>query len=737
VRFLAMEHLEGRTLDQLVREGPLPVAELLRIAIPIAEALEAAHARGVLHRDLKPSNVMVCADGRVKVLDFGLAKLLEDPAKPFDGKNETTLTREGQVVGTLHYSSPEQLQQKPVDARTDIYSFGAVLYEMATGQVPFQGDSAAELVTAVLCDVPRRIDEISGRFPRNLAELVDLSLEKLPNRRPRTAEEALRKLEEVRWSFKPSETRLEVSLRMRVRWRQWWARLPIQYSAAMLLLLLSGGVASKFQRETTSSGVEHVQLDSSSATMPECPSVAVLPFRSTVEEATYFLDGFTDGVIGSLGRLRSIRVISRQSVSRYRNHRPSFDQVARELGVECLVLGSASRVEGSIEASISIVGGSPKIERWNKRLRRSESEVLTLQRELARWIANRAAPSADSQAESSRGTRAIPPKAYEAYLKGLMNVDRMLPETLDASIDFFREALSIDPEFSLAHLGLANAVGLKAYLFSDDLTLFNQMEVAARRAIELDPESGHAHAILGEVFRNRWWNWSVAEAHFLEAIRLEPHNSRARRSYWALLASLGRFEEARVQLAVARRLDPLSAAISYSASSQAIIEGDDETALHEARAALALDPDFVYPHIVFWNLEHRGVETERGRDASLARFVAALGYSEIAEEFLRSADAKSYQVRLLSMARALEDRSQTERVMVGLGAMLFALGGDLESAEKWVVRAYAKHDPELVWLGQDATFRELRKRPAVERILREMGLPAPSAAPGAWFDYRK
>jgi TolB-like protein/Tfp pilus assembly protein PilF/predicted Ser/Thr protein kinase len=720
VRFLAMEYLEGRTLDQLVREGPLPVAEIVRIALPIASALEAAHARGILHRDLKPSNVMVCTDGRVKVLDFGLAKLLEDPAKPVDGKGEPTLTREGQVVGTLHYSSPEQLRQEAVDARTDIYSLGAVLYEMATGRVPFEGDSAAQVITAVLCDVPRRIDELGGSEPRELADLVAGCLAKDSDCRPATAGATRRQLLEIAksaggariMSGETSERRSAGASR----------------KTAAALLGMAGALASAFvllkeanwqrrhadlRQRTSIRGVESLPRDA--------PSIVVLPFRGASLEQAY-LDGMTDGVISALGRFPDLRVISRQSSNHYKGSKKSIGEIAEELGVQFVAEGTVERVEGRIQVEYRLVQANPPVLLWEHRLERAAEEILALHEQVAERLGSIGETTQLPSDRTARGPRAVDPQAYEAYLKGRFLADQMTPAAIDQSIGYFEDALGRDPGFSLAYLGLADALGIKAYLYEDPRIFASKQEEAIQAAIEVDPESGLAHAMLGEQRRYYHWDWPGAEAAFARAVQLEPGNARVRRCYWAFLVSLGRFEDARSQLDVARRLDPLASAIPFDAGYQALMEGDVETALLETRRALEIQPDYPWAQAVLWLLGHYGEVREDERDAALSGFLHGLGYSDLAEDFVGASSSRSYLDRLLQLAHSLEERSRSRRVPVGLGAMIFAAAGDLDGAEKWILRAYAKRDPELVWLAQDTSLSEVRERPAIQGILKEMKL---------------
>ncbi|GMU63864.1 MAG: hypothetical protein AMXMBFR36_01380 [Acidobacteriota bacterium] len=732
VRFLAMEYLEGRTLDQLVREGPLPVAELLRIAIPIAEALEAAHARGILHRDLKPSNVMVCTDGRVKVLDFGLAKLLEDPARAFDGKDETTLTREGQVVGTLHYSSPEQLRQETVDARTDIYSFGAVLYEMATGRVPFQGDSAAQVITAVLCDPPRRIDEFDARAPRALASLVEQCLLKDPDRRPASAgaERFLLnglagvqvELDQQLSNFARRENRL------RAPGRKYWL-------GGGLAVLLAGVVAlvSRENHRVEQQNRSSTQVVAQSAPPPAAEvvsSVAVLPFQAVSSEPDYLLVGLTDGVIGEVGRVEGVRVISRQSAMHYRSTELPHSEIARQLDVEYLVVGSIERSNDRVRWSGVLLHPSSGQVIWSRRIERSEAEVLALQAEIGRAVAAILCDvPVQALDQNLPAPRVVDPAVFEAFIKARLLSEQLRPDSLRSARELLEFAIRRDSNFAPAHVVLADVLTYESFITRNVGEILTRREELSRRAVELDPDSGTAHAALGDFYLFHRWDWKAAEQHLRRAIGLSPNDSMARRKYWVLLVALGRFREATHQLRVARRLDPLVAAIPNDAGHQALMQEDWELAIAEARRALTLDPAYPPAHAVLWLALHRSGGSESERDRELATSLRNFGYSEIAEKFLSASGTRSYVDRLLEAADALERLSSTRKVPLGLGGAIYAVAGDLGKAEKWILRAYEERSPEMVWLGQGPSWRDVRSRPTIQRILREMKLvPAAKTA---------
>lgn len=319
-------------------------------------------------------------------------------------------------------------------------------------------------------------------------------------------------------------------------------------------------------------------------------------------------------------------------------------------------------------------------------------------------------------------TRNVDPEVYEAYLQGKYFLEQGRPESLREARSAFARALALDDRFALAHVGLAEVYGLQAYLFDDPTVYARLQEQEARAAIALDPMLGNAHALLGDVLRYYRWDWAGAEQEYLRGIETTPGDVAIRRKYWAHLAGLGRFEEARRQLDFARPMDPLSAALPTDASYQALMEGDTERARLEVSQALKLDPKLPWAQAVLWHLLDIDGGPEKERDGALAAFLRGMGYEEMAGRFEATAISIGYRDRLLALGRELEDRSKNERVSIGLGGAILVAAGDLDRAEKWLLRAFDKRDPELVWLAQDISWVELRKRPSIAALVREMGL---------------
>jgi tetratricopeptide (TPR) repeat protein len=431
----------------------------------------------------------------------------------------------------------------------------------------------------------------------------------------------------------------------------------------------------------------------------------------------------TDGVIGALGRLGGVRVISRQSAMHYKNSTKKLPEIAEELGVDYLVEGSVARDGDSIRLQARLVRPQPEQQVWAEAYDRPSTRAISLHDSVAISVARAAGASIEPGEESRMSlAREVDPKVYEAHLQGRFFLDQGRPETLDKAAAFFESAMTLDPTFAPAFVGFAEVMMWKAYLFEDPVSLVNKAVSAAHQALALDQTQSGAYAVLGDSERYFRWDWRAAEEAYLRAIEGSPNDPRVRRKYWAHLASLGRHREARSQLDIARRLDPLSAAIETDFGLQDLFEGRGVDATRRFEKALELDPSNPYSHAGIWIICH---EAGRAQEcwAPLRAWLAGIGLADLADAGVVPATAAEYKQRLSSIASQLESEASVRRVQVGTGGALFAAAGELDRAEEWLIRAYEERSPEMVWLGQSPSWVELRKRPAVRRILSELNLP--------------
>lgn len=510
IRFLVMELVEGQTLDRLTRPGGLELRELLGMAIPLADALATAHSLGVVHRDLKPANVMVTPEGRVKVLDFGLAKWLPGPETSEAGQAVTELlTVPGLVMGTVPYMAPEQIRGQAVDARSDLFSLGVLLYELVTGRRPFQGDSSAEISSSILRDTPPPPETLRSDLPAGLARIISRCLEKNPGRRLQTATDVRSGLETVRRAME------------------------------------SGTVPP-----------------AGGAPGGDLPSIAVLPFanRSRDSEDEYFTDGITEDVIAQLCRVRTLKVISHKSVMELKERREDLREIASRLLVENVLEGSVRRVGDRVRIVAQLIEAASGRHLWADTYDRQLTDIFAIQSEVALQIAS-ALKAELSTSEKERicrePTRDM--QAYELYLRGRHRLVQFTSQEMLKSIEYFNRALERDPAFTLPYVGL-----VMAYTDLTETGALSRAQArpralaAAAQAVSLGPELGEVHCVGAYARMVFEFDWAGAEAGFKRALELSPNSADAYDLYGRMCAGLGRFNEAIALQERSFELDPLT-----------------------------------------------------------------------------------------------------------------------------------------------------------------------------------
>jgi TolB-like protein/tetratricopeptide (TPR) repeat protein/tRNA A-37 threonylcarbamoyl transferase component Bud32 len=720
VRFLVMEYVEGRTLDELIPADGLPLPELLRIAIPVADALAAAHAGGVTHRDLKPSNVLVGGDGRVKVLDFGLAKLHPQEATAVYGREPlSTLTQEGTVVGTLHYMSPEQLQLKHIDHRSDLFAFGVLLYEMATGELPFRGESAAQVITAVLRDEPRQLERAEARLPADVVDLMRACLEKDVGRRLASAAEARDRLKAVAHGLETGQIQAGASRLRRLvgRVRRRTPPATLASGAALVVAL----VAIPFVLRTVQRGAV-----AAPATPPASASVVVLPLADYSDDPEYFVDGMTDGLIGALARLGGLRVISRQSAMHYKHSDKRVPEIARELGVDYVVEASVARDGDRLRIQAQLVRPDPEQQLWSKVFERPATDVLALHNQVARAVATALdVPVSAAEERQMSASKSVDPAVYEAYLQGRYWGGKFSQEDLLKAKGYYQRAIALDPAFAPAWAGLGDVLIWLSHYYEKLEPSVSEAEAAARRALQLDGGLADAYATLADVAQSRW-QWQTSEEEIQRAIALDPNSSWAHRTYWHLLAPRLQFEQARREIETAARLDPLSAQIQGNLGMELIFEkrwAEAETVL---RHALELDPDYTIAHGWLWNLyTSTGKDPERGIE--LGRYLEVMGYPDVLPEYQRRLASGGYDAALSWVATDLATRERGQASRVGVIGGLLAEAGRTEEALDWLRFGLEHRVWEMPWLAVSPDYRRLHGNPEYNRLLDQLGLPHPES----------
>jgi TolB-like protein/Tfp pilus assembly protein PilF len=721
--FLIMELVEGSTLADLIPPDGMPLDRILGIAVQLADALSEAHEHGIVHRDIKPRNLMIDTDGRLKVLDFGIAKRVyaEDEPTLIAGEAEN-LTRDGQIVGTVSYMSPEQLQGQTLDRRSDLYSVGVVLYEMATGQLPFQGTNPAEQMVSMLESAVSLPGVLRSGLPRRFDEIVARCLERDPRQRYQSARVLRDDLEDLRRdpvSVTRPIVRETVALPApHVRRRRFGAARVALLSAAAVAVVGAGYLlipSPVFHRLARLAGLQPASKTTAT------PALAVLPLENLSGEKEYFVDGMTDALIATLGNLGRVRVISRQSVMRYKGSDEPLPSIARKLGVDLILTGSVLRAGEQVRITTELVQADPEEQLWAATYKRDLRDVLSMQDEVALEIARQVRLELTEQEQRLlTHTRQVDPAAYELYLQGRYSWEKRTEESLLKAVGYFDAAIAKDPDYAAAHAGLASAWALLGYFrYAPPEAAFARARAESMRALELDGELAEAHAVLGYVMLFHDWDGIGAERELRRALALNPSNASVQHWLYTYLSSVGRLSEAEQYLRAAKRLNPLSPTIATALAGHSLMMGDFDAAVEQCHRAIELEPDYAPAYEHLWSaLDAQGRFAEAFQAYKHA--LTLWGYTGIAATAERVYARSGYRAGLQAAGRALAQEPDQEKAPVSLIAATFALGGDRDEAIRWLARGLERREPFVLWLRQHREWDNLRGLPAFQELVRRM-----------------
>jgi eukaryotic-like serine/threonine-protein kinase len=722
VDFLAMEYIPGIMLSEKLAGRPLPEKEVIALGTQLAEALAAAHAEGVVHRDLKPGNLRLTGDGRLKILDFGLAKL-GLPVMP--GAATESLDQTLAMSGTLPYMAPEQLLGKEADARTDIHAAGAVLYEMATGQRPFGKLESAQLITAILQQAPAPPAQLNSQVSADLERLIGKCLEKEPENRYQSAKELavdLRRLSTP--SSVTASWRVVQRPRTRVRKKVLLGVAGVLAVAAVLLGLNWNAWRQRLLGNEAGSGIH---------------SLAVLPLvnLSGDPEQEYFADGMTEELITDLSKIGSLKVISRTSVMQYKNARKPLPQIGRELGVEGVIEGSVQRVGNRVRISAQLIYAPADTHLWAETYDRDLHDVLKLQGEVAQVIANEVNARVTPKEQAGLADkRPIDPEAYQAYLQGRYYWNKRTEEDIRKAIGYFQQAINKDPNYALAYAGLADSY-LILSIYSSSAPwreTYQQAKVAATKALEIDDTLAEAHATLASTRAGEDWDLQGALTELARAIQLNPNYATGHQWYAEYLICSGDTDKAIAEIRRAQELDPLSPVINSTYGRILFQARRYDEALAQAQKTLEMDANFYPGHQLLAEVyEQQGMFeaaiTESQRAATLA--------GETAEEAARRASllrtayarngAKAYWEQRLQLA--MKDASLSKDLPYELAdsspyqlAVLNARVGRNEAAVTLLQKAFNESDFGLYYLKTAPALDELRSDPRVASLMMRIGV---------------
>ena len=677
VRFITMELVEGRTLDRVIPPSGLSVAQLFAIAIALADALSAAHRKQITHRDFKPANVMVSDDGHVKVLDFGLARSGEPRSEPGD-ETHAALTKAGTVLGTMPYMSPEQIEAKPLDHRTDIFSLGIVLYEMATGRRPFAGNTSPALMSSILKDHPTPVVDVRPDMPGSVSRLIDRCLEKDPRDRIQVASEILAEF--------------------RAQCRAWESGPTVRPAAP----------------------------DSTPRPLERAASIAVLPFTdmSAAKDQDWFCDGIAEEILNALAPLKGLRVAARTSSFSFKGKSDDLRSIGGKLNVTTVLEGSVRRAGDRVRITVRLSDVQDGFQLWSERYDRELKDIFDVQDEIAKAIAERLSVTLVCGAGARLVAKAtLNVEAYQLYLKGRALLYRR-GESIPLALEQFQRAVGLDPDYGLAWAGIADVYTVLGYHgVAAPHTVRPRALEAAKKAIEFDPGSAEAHTARAMALLL----WEVdpenAEREFLRAIELNPQYVQGRCWYalFYLASTRGRFNEGLVEVRLALESDPLSSYVMGMLAACLGFMGRGDEAIATARRSIKADPESFFACFILGTcLEWAGRPEEAV--VVLQEACRISSQSTMAVSFLAAALASANRVGEARAAyHGLVARAASEYVAPSLLAPAAAAVGEREQALMLIKRAWAERDPFFLWAARfNPTYRWFHNQPEFAQILREM-----------------
>jgi serine/threonine-protein kinase len=761
--FIAMEYVQGQTLREKIHHEDEELPKLLRTLQHVAEGLAKAHAAGIVHRDLKPDNIMVSSDGHAKILDFGLAKLIEAQSTTSSvSSEEPTILQPhstpGLVLGTMGYMSPEQAQGKSreIDHRSDIFSFGCILFEAVTGRKAFAGSDTIETLNKIIREPPPAITSFKPAAPADLQRIVRRCLAKDPDQRYQNIKDVAIELKEIRHELQEggieagttntsrgdSARSNTASEEAKTLWHPettaarnvetgGTADASTQASSAEYIvngikrhktavvavaaLVIAGlaafGAWSYFHARTTEVAVE---------------SIAVIPFANENNDpsADWISDGLTESIINNLTQLPNLKVIARSSVFRYKGKEVDPVAVGNELGVRAVLTGRLLQRDDTMVISAELIDIRDNKQLWGEKYQRKLADMLSVQREIAREITNNLRPTlsgvARSLADKQHTTNA---EAYQLYLKGRFYWNKRTPPDFQKAIAFFQQAIDQDPNYALAYTGLADSYALlTAYSAESAHEMMPKAKAAALKALELDDKLAEAHASLGQIEAYYDYDFPAAEREYRRALELNPNYATAHQWLAEHLSSMKRFDEALAEIKRALELDPLSIIINRIYADILVDARRFDEAIVQFRKTIELDPNFPTAHFFLGRAyESQGMYDEAVREYSKSAAVSGFPPDQLARmnEAYAKSGWKAYVQAVLDYAVHDRKTATPPFVMAGYYVRL----GRKEEAIASLQKGYEERDFRMTMLAVDFGFDSLRSDPRFKDLLRKMKLP--------------
>ncbi len=659
--YISMAYIKGQNLKEKISSAPLEFEEALNISIQVAEGLQEAHDNGIVHRDIKPSNIMLTEKDQVKIMDFGLAKLQEGD----------DLTKTMTIIGTAAYMSPEQAKGEPIDLRTDIWSYGVMLYEMLTGKLPFRSKKDQAILYAVLHEEPQPVIDLREDIPENFDKIIQKCLKKNPQKRYQNAGDIL---DELR----------------------------------------SGSMIDE----------AHFSLKAASK---KKPSIAVLPFvnMSADPENEYFSDGLTEELINALTKITEIHVVARTSSFAFKGEKIDIREIGQKLNVNNLLEGSVRKADNQVRITAQLVNVKDGYHLWSDRYDRSLEHIFAIQDEITQKITDKLITALDVSVKLPEEHRPVNLEAYDLYLKGRYFFNNLSPEWINKIIDFYKQSIEKDPEYALAYASIAEfyvflSVGFDVLPSKDAMP---KAKEAALKALELDPTLSEAHVSLGLIATCYDWNPETAKKHFEKALELNPNLAAAHQYMELYLTFLeGNYNEAITELKRAQELDPLNLMIKLRLGYMSFYMYDFDSAISRFKGIIDIEPNYfpAYMGLMVSYGQKRMYDKALASGEKILEFgIAAAGPLGELGFYYALAGKKDKARGILS---ELEERSKKGYVSSFWIAAIYHGLGERDKAFDWFEKAYKERDGNLIYITSPPPYGSLRSEPRFKKLIKKMGL---------------